>query len=432
MLYRDIDCKQIIGSFDPNDKLVSPAGVGDEHFTTPDDEFEYTIRFQNVGNDTAFNIYILDTISQHLDMSTFVSGAASHDYDVQILQGNIIRWDFPDILLVDSIRNEPASHGFVKFNIKQKPNNPDGTVIENIAGIYFDFNAPIITPPVFNTIKRPPFYDDFCEDFDAIVEVMCDDIKSNFDIIISIDGGFPGTNGYNIVDNLTNEVYLNITENIFIFGPFPTGSDIDLSVSVADHPECSRTFSTIVDCVTTHIELLDFNGKTMEKANELQWTVATEREVKSYELQRSADGINFETIFQTKANGNSNTINTYNFVDEKFGKTINFYRLNFTDYSGRTNSSKTISLDNRRTDYDVKIYPNPTSDLLTLTFNSDTNSSKTIQIINKEGKEISTRKLTTFEGTNSTEFKTANLPSGIYFIKITDEIESKFIKFVKE
>ena len=431
MLHKDIDCHQIIGSFDPNDKLVSPAGVGDEHFTTPDDELEYTIRFQNVGNDTAFNIYILDTISQHLDMSTFVSGAASHDYNVQILQGNIIRWDFPNILLVDSVRNEPASHGFVKFNIKQKPNNPDGTRIENIAGIYFDFNAPIITPLVFNTIKRPPFYEDFCEDFTSIIEVMCDEIKSNFDIILSLNGGYPGTNGYNIVDNLTNEVYLNITDNIFILGPYPTGSYIDLSVSVADHPECSRNVATIVDCVTTHIELLDFNGKAMENVNELQWTVATEREIKSYELQRSSDGINFETIFQTTAKGNSNTINTYDFMDENFTKTVNFYRLNHTDYSGRTQSSKIISLDNRKADYDVKIYPNPANELLTLTFNSNTNKDKTIQLINKEGKEISTRKFKALARENNIQFNIENLPSGIYFIRITDEIENKFIKFIK-
>ena len=52
---------------------------------------------------------------------------------------------FNNIQLPDSNVNEPASHGFVKFKINQRANNPLGTVIENKAGIYFDFNEAVIT-----------------------------------------------------------------------------------------------------------------------------------------------------------------------------------------------------------------------------------------------------------------------------------------------
>ncbi len=48
-------------------------------------------------------------------------------------------------MLVDSNANEPASHGFIRFSIQQKTNNPLGSIIENSAAIYFDFNAPVIT-----------------------------------------------------------------------------------------------------------------------------------------------------------------------------------------------------------------------------------------------------------------------------------------------
>ncbi len=48
-------------------------------------------------------------------------------------------------MLPDSNVNEPASHGFVKFRIKQFPDNPVGTEIFNQAAIYFDFNPPIYT-----------------------------------------------------------------------------------------------------------------------------------------------------------------------------------------------------------------------------------------------------------------------------------------------
>ncbi|MEM8906989.1 MAG: T9SS type A sorting domain-containing protein, partial [Bacteroidota bacterium] len=48
--------------------------------------------------------------------------------------------------------NEPASHGYVKFRVKQRLDNPIGTVISNQAAIYFDFNEPIITNDAFVTI----------------------------------------------------------------------------------------------------------------------------------------------------------------------------------------------------------------------------------------------------------------------------------------
>ena len=150
--YIDIDCKEIIGSFDPNDKLVVPSGVGDEHYVLSSDELEYTIRFQNTGNDTAFNIYILDTISPLLDMHTFESTVSSHPYTVEVLEDSIIRWNFNDVYLPDSNINEIESHGFVKFFISPQANIAQESVINNSAGIYFDFNVPVITENTFVTI----------------------------------------------------------------------------------------------------------------------------------------------------------------------------------------------------------------------------------------------------------------------------------------
>ena len=433
MLYRDIDCNQIVGSYDPNDKLVVPTGVGEEHFTTPEDEFEYTIRFQNVGNDTAFNIYILDTISQHLDMSTFVSGAASHDYEVEIINGNVIRWDFPNILLVDSVRNEPESHGFVKFNIKQQPNNPDGIVINNSAGIYFDFNEPIITPPVFNTIKRPPFYDDFCEDFSPILEIACDETNEKFDVIIVFSGGFPGTNGYNIIDNITGSTMLNILENVISLGPYPAGSSVNLSVSVADHPECVEDFSiSMLDCITTDVELVNFSGRIIEQANEITWAIAAERKIKYYELLRSPDGYQFESIYKIEAKGNSNTLTNYQYIDKAFEKTTNYYQLRHTDFSGRTKVSKTVALNNADNEIAIELYPNPASDVLGVNLQSDSDDVKLIQVINKEGKEIYAEKFKVRKGLNQLSINIENLNSGLYFIKMFNYTDSQIIKFVKE
>jgi len=71
----------------------------------------YKIRFQNTGTDTAFNIVVLDTLSDLLDVSTFVPLVSSHPYALEIVDSNVLKYSFENIMLPDSNINEPGSHG---------------------------------------------------------------------------------------------------------------------------------------------------------------------------------------------------------------------------------------------------------------------------------------------------------------------------------
>ncbi|PLX01286.1 MAG: hypothetical protein C0594_13470 [Marinilabiliales bacterium] len=149
----EIFCLEVTASYDPNDKQVFPTGITEEHhYIDSSDVLEYFIRFQNTGNDTAFNIYVIDTISQYLEIASITPGVSSHPYYIEALSNEVVQFVFSDIMLPDSSTNEIASHGFVKFKINQKPGNPKGTVITNSAGIVFDYNIPVVTNTVFNTI----------------------------------------------------------------------------------------------------------------------------------------------------------------------------------------------------------------------------------------------------------------------------------------
>lgn len=144
-------CSRIVtGSYDPNDKAVTPEGLIDT-----DQLLKYTIRFQNTGTDTAFTVMVSDTLSGNLDISTFREGVASHDYDLSLHGNGIMQWTFNNILLPDSNVNEPASHGFLTFYILPKSTLSGGDKIDNTSAIYFDYNAPIITNTVQNTIDGP-------------------------------------------------------------------------------------------------------------------------------------------------------------------------------------------------------------------------------------------------------------------------------------
>ena len=143
-----IDCRQNVGSWDPNDKQAFPGGVGEDHLIEPNTDLEYFIRFQNTGTDTAFNIVVRDPISEHLDLTSLRMGASSHPYRYEIQEDRTLTVYFDDIMLPDSNINEPASHGFFKFKIKQLRDLPLGLEINNTAYIYFDFNEPVITNQV--------------------------------------------------------------------------------------------------------------------------------------------------------------------------------------------------------------------------------------------------------------------------------------------
>jgi uncharacterized repeat protein (TIGR01451 family) len=147
-------CAFVSNSYDPNDKSVSPGGdgVGMIH---NGDQLAYLINFQNTGNDTAYNITITDTLSSNVDASSFVLGEASHPVAVTWLPGNIIKFRFENIYLPDSNINEPLSHGYVSYKVKAKTGLTDGTLINNTAHIYFDFNTAIVTNTTINTIDIP-------------------------------------------------------------------------------------------------------------------------------------------------------------------------------------------------------------------------------------------------------------------------------------
>lgn len=146
--------RAVLCAFDPNDKQVMPEGDGTIHRVPMDTELRYLIRFQNTGNDTAFNVVVTDTLDAGLDENTAYVIATSHPCWIQKINGNVMQFSFDNILLPDSNVNEPESHGYVLFKIKGKNSNPDPTEVYNSANIYFDFNPPVITNSTMTTFSN--------------------------------------------------------------------------------------------------------------------------------------------------------------------------------------------------------------------------------------------------------------------------------------
>ena len=161
---------------------------------------EYLIRFQNTGTDTAFLVVIRDTISPFLDPATVRPGASSHPYTWSLMNNGSLKFTFENIMLPDSNINEAASHGFIKFKIQQQPENLPGTTIHNQAGIYFDYNAPVITNQTTHKIQ-----DRFTAS-NSVTLYFCDDVFYTQDTTVI-------TNSTQLTWNLTTTNFIKLASS---------------------------------------------------------------------------------------------------------------------------------------------------------------------------------------------------------------------------
>jgi hypothetical protein len=138
--YRDV----VVGSIDPNDKLVAVWQRPNQELAFEGDYLYYKIRFQNIGNYAARIVLIEDQLSENLDWESLEILPSSHPFDVNLVNGKL-SWYNPNIELPDSLSDPEGSQGYVSFRIKPKDGLSMMTPIDNQASIRFDYNEHIIT-----------------------------------------------------------------------------------------------------------------------------------------------------------------------------------------------------------------------------------------------------------------------------------------------
>ncbi len=152
----DQGTRTVTASFDPNDKLAETSSRLSTalYYLDEDGYVDYTIRFQNTGTGPAYNVYLLDTISPLLDLTTFSILAASHDFEATLDDPRLLRFGFPNIMLPDSGSNMIGSQGFISFRLRPVGNLIVGQQLVNAADIFFDFNEPVRTNDAVLTVEQ--------------------------------------------------------------------------------------------------------------------------------------------------------------------------------------------------------------------------------------------------------------------------------------
>jgi hypothetical protein len=87
-------------------------------------------------------------------------------------------------------------------------------------------------------------------------------------------------------------------------------------------------------CAVLPIELISFDVVNVSNDAHLNWTTASEFNSDYFEILRSIDAINYESVGKVDA-GNFSTQNlNYTFVDYDLSPNIYYYKLNQVDYNG--------------------------------------------------------------------------------------------------
>lgn len=154
------ECAVIRGAYDPNDKQAFPTRP--DSLLRPQQEITYKIRFQNTGTDNATHITVVDTISPYLNLRSIKNVSVSHPMFLNTImdhENRIVYFHFASIDLPFKSVDSVGSNGYIQFTISQLNSVELGSVINNKAAIYFDYNSPIITNMTSQIVGVPKVVD---------------------------------------------------------------------------------------------------------------------------------------------------------------------------------------------------------------------------------------------------------------------------------
>ena len=413
----------------------------------------------------------MDTLDANLDVSSFELLAYSVQPVVQII-GNVARFNFPNINLPDSNSNEPGSHGFVQFRIKLKNGLQLHTAISNTSYIYFDFNSPVQTNTVVdtlldcnlvvNTFNLPKT--NYCKNDTLFASVMLNDVATvNWyldnvliasDTVISIPNIALGNHilkteviTYYCTKEFTNQIVFNDLPAInlgndttvcnslaldagngfanYLWSNGATTQTINIttsgnySVEVTDSNTCKN--DDVINVVINPLPAVTFNAFNQD-------TICVTHGIQTINSGNPQGG-----------NFSGNGVSGNSFDPTVTGLGMQYITYDYTDSNGCSNSATDsvlvdacLSVEENISGNAVLVYPNPASDVINIVWFAGTRTMDNFQI---EICDIVGREVMAVQASPSGRFGGVNiskLQPGNYLIKIYSGNQLKSVKqFVK-
>lgn len=175
------------------------------------------------------------------------------------------------------------------------------------------------------------------------------------------------------------------------------------------------------------VEWVSFQAVWQGKNSLLTWKTALELNSSHYLIQRSiGDNGLFQPLGKVMSVGNSTSLSSYQYLDSDLGQLQQgdkvFYRLKQIDIDGQFDYSHVVELAANRLELDLKIYPNPAKEFVTVEISNGTGD-QFLKILSVEGKVMIQRKINSSE--NQVKINLETWAKGMYIVHIEDEKGSK-------
>jgi|GEM_PF-5973255 len=212
--------------------------------------------------------------------------------------------------------------------------------------------------------------------------------------------------------------YISYTIGEPIVGTVPIGSNGVILQGFENPRSQFKAFNDAVENDDIH-----FSGVVMDNGNFMKWTLSQFVPEAEYELLRSEDGVNFESVTILSDTGNvPSNILSFNYLDLNAPKGLAYYMLNRIDQDGQQEKSELITLFRESfslTDnYEFQIFPNPVVDHLNIHLDKGEVENVTLNVI-----EVSSRLLENINidlSGGQAKIDLSNLRTGIYILSIYD------------
>jgi hypothetical protein len=301
-----------------------------------------------------------------------------------------------------NINNPPSNYVFSISIPNQNgtgESNPNISVTELLGGMQLDPNNPL---PFTSSGRR--YYDVNITELSSppAVNWMANNEYKIAKVCFS--GGTPAPNEefiqVNDLDNFGNNGFTDWYIEFAGLGDVtPASNPYYASSGFSTASNGSDSNAETLQGVSLPIRLLSFHAsKAGERSALLQWTTSSEINSDFFDIERSTEGITWETIGNVKAAGYSQEQQEYMFLDDALPLTrselLLYYRLRLVDADGRYDFSEVKGVNFRSLPLgELSIYPNPAYDMLHVDFTGmEAVGPGTIEIYDNSGKSVFTRK----------------------------------------
>jgi len=182
---------------------------------------------------------------------------------------------------------------------------------------------------------------------------------------------------------------------------------------------------------TTAVLALQLTSFTAVKAPNqtvnLWWNASKEETTSHYEVERSANGIDFKNISMQVVNAG-----IYKITDADPFDGLNYYRLKIVAKDGKITYSKVVAINfNTADDHSFVVYPNPVVNSVQLSVHSSTSEMIIITVTDQAGRTMLQTKQQVQKGNHLLRVNAPPIPAGTYFITLEfrdQKITQKMVK----